>query len=130
MSESYSSFPGFHFTFPSISSPLAIQSIKVYYLNMGATLAYGEARAGNARNTNIKNAVGDWGSGPVPIFFHVLNTPTCNYHPMDINNNTPYDEIGLETNNVTGDYRGYRDVFLLPVGSTDGCIPTLTTPVR
>lgn len=129
MSEAYTSFPGFHFTLPSMSSPWSIKEITVYYLNMGATLAYGPSIDGNANNTNIRNAIGDWGN--CWVHFHVLNTPTCNYHPMDIINNSPYDTVDLSTVGSRGDFKGYRDLFLLaPMGVTDGCIPTLTNPVR
>lgn len=131
MSEAYASFPGFHFTMPNISSPLAIQQVTVYYLNMGTPLAFGPAISGNAANKNItQSGIGDWNLGPI-CHFHVLNTPTCNYHPMDINANSPEDPINISTHGSTGDFRGYRDLFLLaPMGTTDGCIPTLTNPVR
>jgi len=129
MCEAYGSFPGFHFTLPSVSSPWSIKEITVYYLNMGATLAYGPAIDGNASNTNIRNAVGAWGN--CWVHFHVLNTPTCNYPPMYIIANYPYDSIDLIENGGRGDYKGYRDLFMLaPMGVTDGCIPTLTNPLR
>lgn len=127
-SESYASFPGFHFTMPNISSPLAIKEVKVYFLNMGTTLAFGPAIYGNANNTSIDNvAIGDWSA--VRIQFHVLNTPTCNYHPMDINLNSPADEVDISTPVGAGNFRGYRDIFELgQLGVRDGCIPTLTDP--
>lgn len=130
MSEAYSSFPGFHFTMPNIQPPLAIIQVVVYYLNMGTTLAFGPAISRNARNMNItQSGVGNWNLG-VTCHFHVLNTPTCNYHPMDINNNSPDDAINISTVGSTGDFRGYRDIFAKsPLGTVDGCIPTLTNPV-
>ena len=130
MSESYASFPGFHFTLPSVSSPLSIKGVKVYYLNMGCTLAFGAAINKNANNMNIKDCgFADWSQ--CWCQFHVLNTATCNYHPMDLINNSPYDEIDLIESGGRGDYREYRDLFLLaPMGVTDGCIPTLTNPLR
>jgi len=131
MSEAYASIPGFHFTLPPVSAPFAISGVTVYYLNMGCVWAYGKAYGGNANNKNMLNAdYGGFGNG-VGMDFHVLNTPTVNYHPMDIANNTPFDRITISTNHSVGDYTGWRDIFLnAPLGVVDGCIPTLTTPIR
>lgn len=98
---------------------------------MGTTLAFGPAINGNTANKNITaSGIGDWNLGFI-CNFHVLNTPTCNYHPMDIIVNSPSDEINISTVGSSGDFRGYRDIFLLaPMGTTDGCIPTLTNPAR
>lgn len=132
MSEAYASIPGFHFTLPSAPTGMSITGVKVYYLNMGCVWAYGQAyNNNNPNNKNIKNA--DYGGFPsgVVMGFHVLNTPTCNYHPMDIANNTPYDEIQIADVGSTGDFKGWRDIFTnAPLGTVDGCIPTLTNPVR
>lgn len=132
MSEAYASIPGFHFTFPTVSSPFQITGIKVYFLNQGCVWAYGQAyNNNNPNNKNIKNA--DYGgiTSGVVMGFHVLNTPTCNYHPMDIAINSPYDEISIDGVGGTGDFKGWRDIFTnAPLGTVDGCIPTLTNPVR
>lgn len=132
MSEAYASIPGFHFTFPTVSSPFQITGIKVYFLNQGCVWAYGQAyNNNNPNNKNIKNAdYGGFSSGAV-MGFHVLNTPTCNYHPMDIAINSPYDEIQISDYGSAGDFKGWRDIFTnAPLGTVDGCIPTLTNPVR
>jgi hypothetical protein len=99
---------------------------------MGCVWAYGQAyNNNNPNNKNIKNADYGWFSSGVVMGFHVLNTPTCNYHPMDIANNSPYDEIRIDEVGGTGDFKGWRDIFLkAPLGTVDGCIPTLTNPVR
>lgn len=130
MSEAYASFPGFHFTLPQAAVG-HVKDVIVYFLNMGCTFAYGQAyNNNNPNNKNIKSADygfdGDWYQP-----FHVLNSTTCNYHPMDINNNSPYDSINLSQYGATGDFKGYRDLFTnAPLGVVDGCIPTLTNPVR
>lgn len=97
MSEAYASIPAFHFTFPTVSSPFSITGIKVYYLNMGCVWAYGQAyNNNNPNNKNIKNAdYGGFNSGVV-MGFHVLNSPTVNYHPMNIAADSPYDEIRID----------------------------------
>lgn len=132
MSEAYASIPAFHFTLPTAQTGFSIKGVTVYYLNMGCVWAYGQAyNNNNSNNKNIKNA--DYGGFPsgMVMGFHVLNTPTCNYHPMYIANNSPYDEIQIADVGSTGDFKGWRDIFLkAPLGTVDGCIPTLTTPVR
>lgn len=50
---------------------------------------------------------------------------------MNIINDCPSDAINIWTSAGTGDYRGYRDLFTnAPLGTVDGCIPTLTNPIR
>lgn len=130
MSEAYAQFPAFHFTIPSVPSGLSIQAVKVYYLNMGATLAFGPSLNANANNRNIKTSAG-WDGSNWWVNFHVLNTPTCNYHIQDINNNSPCDSVDIASVGSQGDFKGYRDIFLkAPLGTCDGCIPILTNPVR
>ena len=102
LSEAYAQFPGFHFTLPSLASPWVISGVRVYFLNMGVTRAYGPAVNRNANNTNIANTPGWTGGNDWTVNFHVLNTPTCNYHPMDIINNTPTDAINIWTSASTG----------------------------
>lgn len=129
MSEAYASFPGFHFTLPQAAIG-HVKNVIVHFLNMGCTFAYGPAIDGNANNKNIKSADYSF-EGDVFLPFHVLNSATCNYHPMDINNNSPYDSVEVSQYGSVGDFRGYRDIFTnAPLGVVDGCIPTLTNPVR
>ena len=129
-SEAYASLAGFHFTVPS-SARGHIQAVKVNYLNMGATWAYGPAIDHNVRNKNIKNADFGWDTAGFYVNMHFLNTETCNYHQSVINT-YPYNTIDLANVGGAGDFRGERDIWSIggQVGVVDGRIPTLTTPVE
>ena len=128
-SEAYASLPGFHFTVPSVAQG-HVASVKVNYLNMGATWAYGPAIDHNVMNKNMNNP--DFGQ-IAPGFYvniHFLNTPTCNYHMTTINT-YPYNTVDLTNVGGAGDFRGERDIWTIggSAGTVDGRIPTLTTPV-
>lgn len=128
-SEAYASLAGFHFTVPSAAQG-HVASVKVNYLNMGATWAYGPAIDHQSQNKNINNADYGWDTPGFTVDMHFLNTPTCNYHQLTINT-YPYDSINLANVGGAGDFRGERDIWTIGggAGTVDGRIPTLTNPV-
>ena len=129
MSEAYAALAGFHFSLPQAAVG-HVSSVEVFYLNMGATFAYGPAIDLNSRNKNIKNSDYGWTGGEWYVPFHFLNTETCNYHQTVINT-FPYDSSPVSDVGGAGDFRGKRDLWVLGggAGSVDGYIPTLTNPV-
>ena len=99
---------------------------------MGATWAYGPARAGNINNKNIRAADYGWGGGDVgfPVAFHLLTSSTPNYHLIDINENSACDWYDIGLVGSAGEFRGSRDLWQLAGNDYDGYIPTLTNPIR
>ena len=85
---------------------------------MGATWAYG--LPGNSANKNIRNADYGWdttsGGYVFPVTFHLLNSATPNYHMMDINANSPYDEYDIGQVGGTGNFAGTRDLWQITGG--------------
>ena len=127
-SEAYAQLAGFHFTLPQ-SVIGRVKSVTVCFQNMGCVWAYGPAIDGNANNKNIRQADYGWSGGWMQPFF-VMNTPTCNYHQLYINNNFPYDEIDISQYGGQGSFRGARNLWEINnSGQHDGYIPTLTNPV-
>ena len=85
---------------------------------MGATWAYG--LPGNSANKNIRNADYGWdttsGGYVFPVTFHLLTSATPNYHMMDINANSPYDEYDIGQVGGTGNFAGTRDLWQITGG--------------
>lgn len=127
-SEAYAALAGWHFTIPSQYRG-HVKFVTVDFLNMGAVWAYGVARWGNRANKNINQADYGWYGWNQPIF--VLNTPTCNYHQLYINNNFPYDSVDITQYGSQGSFMGSRNLWAIgDTSDKDGYIPTLTNPVR
>ena len=129
MSEAYAQLCGYHFSVPQ-NLQGKYDSVQVNFVNLGAVWAYGQSKGANPNNTNINSSPFGPPANPWSFPFYFLNTPTCNYHQTYINANFPYDLVNVSEYGSTGDFKGYHDLWEINNQSTtDGCLPTLTTPV-